>query len=195
MDKVLEYLPFIRAKCRKISIPNFEYEDICQEIIMAVLVYLNECAEKNIKPLDGAVHNVIKRHLYRLIRANSTFDGCCDQTKLDKKFIQNPFSCYIQTSEGEINLFDAFIDSYISYEEDISNIDFINKFKEKLTPVENEIFSFMLMGYLKPREISRIKNGHADLLATKTISNHSIKIRKKFIEFWKSETGKIINGR
>lgn len=192
MDKALNYLPFIQAKCRKISIPNMEYEDICQEVVAAVLVYLNECEQKNITPLDGAVHNVIKRHLYRLIRMNSTFDGCCDQTKQDKKFIQTPFSCYVQTSEGEINLFDAFIDYYSSPEWNISNLEFIDKFKKVLTPVENEIFSFMLMGYLKPREISRAKNGHANLSATKTISNHSIKIKKKFVDFWKSETGKII---
>lgn len=199
MPKSIEdYVPFIHSRCRSIRIPGFEKSDIVQEAITAVLVYLRECEDAGVEPADGAVKNVIHRHFYKLIRDNVTFEGCSPQSRRVRRSISQPLSNNIKLyddssdSNDSVDLFDNRSDDVQSPFDLISNEEFVEKFKDRLTPTESRIFQHMLEGHHKPRHICRAMYGEVTLCASKTISNHTIKIRRKFEDFWYEETGKVI---
>ena len=191
-NKLTGHMPYIEARCRSIRIPGFEPEDIKQEAVVAVLVYLDECEAKGSKPTEGAVRNIVHRHIYKLIRENVTFDGCVDDTKSLKKAIRRAGSNIVSTPEGITDLFEYFADPNPIANEELAADDMIEKFKSQLTPTETTIFQFMMEGHQKPREICLAMHGVVQLNTSKTISNHTVKIKEKFAAFWLQETGKVV---
>lgn len=199
MNKTIEdYLPFIVSRCRSIRVPGFEKDDIVQEATVAVLEYLRACEKEKIAPSDGAVKNVIHRHFFKLIRNNVTFEGCTEQSKHLRRSISQPFSnnmrIYDDSSDSSdtVDLFENRPNNTESPYDLFSNADLIDKFKCILTPTESLIFEYMLAGNSKPRHICQDMYGERSLCASKTISNHMIKIRRKFETFWREHTGRVI---
>lgn len=191
-NKLTGYMSYIEARCRSIRIPGFEPDDIKQETIVAVLVYLDECGAKGEQPTEGAVRNIVHRHIYKLIRENVTFDGCVHATKSLKKAIRRAGSNIVSTPEGITDLFDHLSDTKPLVNEELAADEMIEKFKSQLTPTETIIFQFMMEGHQKPREICLAMHGVVKLNTSKTISNHTVKIKQKFAEFWLKETGNIV---
>ena len=141
------YYKDIRNACSKYynMINNYiEYEDFFQQTLYIFLKRKSFDENYNVKPFTF-ICIVVKNEAQQIIRNN----------KAQKRYITKDKLAsidYINDDDGynESNLVSTEID-----ETEFIKNDMIEKIKEKLSPLQNEIFYYLINDY-KPREVSKI---------------------------------------
>ena len=141
------YYNDIRNACSKYynMINNYiEYEDFLQQTYCIFLKRKSFDENYNVKPFTF-ICAVVKNEALQIIRNNKTQKRCISKDKLAS-------IDYINDDDGfkESNIVSTEIDE----SEFIMN-DMIEKIKEKLTPLQSEVFYYLINDY-KPREASKI---------------------------------------
>ena len=121
-----------------------EYEDFLQQVLCIFLKRKSFDENYNVKPFTF-ICTVVKNEALQIIRNN----------KAQKRFI--PRDKLLSTNY--INDDDGFNENTIAVaeidESEFIKNDMIEKIKEKLSPLQNEIFYYLINDY-KPREVSKI---------------------------------------
>ena len=144
---VEKYYNDIRNACGKYynMINNYiEFEDFLQEIYCTFLKRKSFDENYNVKPFTF-ICVVVKNEVLQIIRKNNSQKRYISKDKLAS-------IDYINDDDGfnESNL----VSSVIDETEFIKN-DMIEKIKEKMSPLQSEIFYYLINDY-KPREVSKI---------------------------------------
>ena len=144
---VEKYYNDIRNACGKYynMINNYiEFEDFLQEIYCTFLKRKSFDENYNVKPFTF-ICIVVKNETLQIIRKNNSQKRFLPKDKLAS-------IDYINDDDGfnESNL----VSSVIDETEFIKN-DMVEKIKEKLSPLQNEVFYYLINDY-KPREVSKI---------------------------------------
>ena len=172
------YYNDIRNACGKYynMVNNYiEFEDFLQEIYCVFLKRKSFDENYNVKPFTF-ICVVVKNEVLQIIRKNNSQKRYISKDKLAS-------IDYINDDDGfnESNL----VSSVIDETEFIKN-DMIEKIKEKLSPLQSEIFYYLINDY-KPREVSKIlgmnsnsirKNyGYIRDKARKTIEYYNLEVK------------------
>ena len=132
------------SKYYKMISGYIEYEDFLQQTFCIFLKRKSFDENYNVKPFTF-ITTVVKNEALQVIRNNKTQKRYISKDKI--------------LSTDYINDNDGFNENNIAVAENdesefIMN-DMVVKIKEKLTPLQNEIFYYLINGY-KPREVSKI---------------------------------------
>ena len=121
-----------------------EYEDFLQQTYCVFLKRKSFDENYNVKPFTF-ICTVVKNEALQIIRSKKKKKRYIDRDKLAS-------IDYINDDEGynESNLVSTEID-----ESEFIKNDMIEKIKEKLSPLQNEVFYYLINDY-KPREVSKI---------------------------------------
>ena len=121
-----------------------EYEDFLQQSYCVFLKRKSFDENYNVKPFTF-ICTVVKNEALQIIRNNKAQKRYIDRDKLAS-------INYINDDEGynESNVVSTKID-----ESEFIKNDMVEKIKEKLSPLQNEVFYYLINGY-KPREVSKI---------------------------------------
>ena len=144
---VEEYYNDIRNACSKYynMINNYiEYEDFLQQTYYIFLKRKSFDENYNVKPFTF-ICTVVKNEALQIIRNNNAQKRYISKDKLASIDYINDDDVY-----NESNLVSTEIDEI----EFIKN-DMVEKIKEKLSPLQNEVFYYLINDY-KPREVSKI---------------------------------------
>ena len=141
------YYKDIKNACSKYynMINNYiEYEDFLQQTYCIFLKRKSFDENYNVKPFTF-ICTVVKNEALQIIRSNNSQKRYIDRDKLAS-------INYINDDEGfnESNV----VSNEIDESEFIKN-DMVEKIKEKLSPLQNEVFYYLINDY-KPREVSKI---------------------------------------
>lgn len=175
-----------------------EAEDIRQELCVDIIEY---CGRVSIEDRSmGAIHVIINRKLYRLIRNNAKFEGCSAKSKVIRRLIANPISLDMplrisdhHQEPNTLTLMSTIVTAPDNHGDTVTLIDFITNFKkERLTVTEKEVFEYMLQGLNKPRFVCLEKRGEVITRVSKTLSKHINSVKAKFRKEWLVVYGKQI---
>ena len=141
------YYKDIKNACGKYykMINNYiEYEDFLQQVYCTFLSRKSFDENYNVKPFTF-ICTVVKNEALQIIRSNKAQKRYIDRDKLAS-------INYINDDEGfnESNIVSTEID-----ESEFIKNDMVEKIKEKLSPLQNEVFYYLINDY-KPREVSKI---------------------------------------
>ena len=142
---VIKYYKDIKNACSKYynMINNYiEYEDFLQQTLYIFLKRKSFDENYNVKPFTF-ICVVVKNEVLQIINNNKTQKRYITKDKL--RSID-----YIDDDYNESNLVSTEIDE----SEFIMN-DMVEKIKEKMSPLQSEIFYYLINDY-KPREVSKI---------------------------------------
>ena len=152
-----------------------EYEDFIQQVLCIFLKRESFGENYNVKPFTF-ICTVVKNEALQIIRNN----------KAQKRYISKDKLAsidYINDDDGynESNLVSTEID-----ESEFIRNDMIEKIKEKLTPLQSEIFYYLINDY-KPREVAKIlgitpnsvtkKYQAIRIKARKTLNYYNLKVK------------------
>ena len=142
-----------------------EYEDFLQQTLYIFIKRKSFDESYNVKPFTF-ICTVVKNEALQIIRSNKSQKRYISKDKLAS-------IDYINDDDGfnESNI----VSSEIDESEFIRN-DMIEKIKEKLSPLQNEIFYYLINDY-KPREVSKIL-GLTDISVRKNYQYIRSKARK-----------------
>ena len=142
-----------------------DYEDFLQQTLYIFLKRKSFDENYNVKPFTF-IYAVVKNETLQIIRYNKTQKRFINKDKLAS-------IDYINDDDGfnESNLVSTEID-----ESEFIRNDMIEKIKEKLSPLQNEIFYYLINDY-KPRETAKIM-GISSLNARKNYGYIRDKARK-----------------
>lgn len=179
----------IKKKAAGINIPGYDKDDVEQELHLAFLS-IKESTPEAFSDIATA-YNIINRHIYKLIKSNSTFEGSNARNKETRKNLVAPSSNFITTEDGtEVDMFAHMPGNLDDPFSVLSSEELLERFKLKLTKIELAVLEHMLRGRIRPRQISIEVHGYRDAHFCKLISNHINKVKNKFRDFWHEQTGK-----
>lgn len=195
----LKVSTLIRRKSRNVFGLPMERADVEQELRAAVIGYCNATPED--KRTRQAIAVTINQRLYKLIREHSQFEGCSERSRQIRKMLSRPCSLnqpvQPRTHTGENKGDDITLLGLLHSESDnqgdqVMLADFVRNFRKELTEIESTIFNLMIEGVNKPRFICKELYGHQEEKACKIISKHMMSIKRKFVQAWREDYGKII---